>query len=177
MNPRERFVATMHYQPRDHCPWGEMGFWPETLERWHREGWPRDRELHDFLGFDWVRRDADVAMGFVPGFAEQILEESADYRLVRREDGVVARQFRGELSFHMPQWVAFPLTSRRDWERDIRPRLDPSTPSRYMSAGGKHSWDGSPGSPGSTAAAAASGGHSAFRPRPEPPEPPHKTSP
>ena len=28
MNSRERFLATMNYQPRDRVPWGEMGFWP-----------------------------------------------------------------------------------------------------------------------------------------------------
>jgi hypothetical protein len=131
MTPRERFLATMHYQPRDHCPWGEMGFWPETLERWHREGWPRGVDLHEFFGFDWVRRDVEVSMGFLPGFAPQTLEETEQYRLVRRADGVVAREFRGELSFHMPQWVSFPLTSRRDWEQDIRPRLDPTVAARY----------------------------------------------
>ena len=37
MNDRERFLATMTYRERDRCPWGEMGFWPETLERCKRK--------------------------------------------------------------------------------------------------------------------------------------------
>ena len=131
MNDRERFLATMNYQERDHCPWGEMGFWPETLERWHQEGWPREAELHQFLGFDWIRRDADVNMGFIPGFREEVLEETEQYRLVRRSTGVVAREFVGKLSYNMPQWVGFPLSTRADWEREIKPRLDPDAPGRY----------------------------------------------
>jgi len=131
MTPRERFRATMHYQPRDHCPWGEMGFWPETLERWHDEGWPRDVGLHGFLGFDWVRRDLPVQTSLFPGFEPETLEETDQYRLVRRGDGVVAKEFKGELSYNMPQWVGFPLNSRRDWERQILPRLDPATAGRY----------------------------------------------
>ncbi|MEW6752588.1 MAG: uroporphyrinogen decarboxylase family protein [Candidatus Latescibacterota bacterium] len=31
----------------------------------------------------------------------------------------------------MPQWLRFPLESRRDWEEEIRPRLDAASPLRY----------------------------------------------
>ena len=131
MNDRERFLATMNYQDRDRCPWGEMGFWPETLERWHEEGWPRDVYLNRFFGFDRLREQVPVGMGFVPGFAAEVLEETEQYRIVRRGDGVVAREFRGELSFHMPQWLRFPLETREDWENEIKPRLNPDSPTRY----------------------------------------------
>jgi hypothetical protein len=43
MNPmtdRERFIATMHYQPRDRAPICDFGFWPETIEEWHKQGLP-----------------------------------------------------------------------------------------------------------------------------------------
>ncbi len=62
MTDRERFLATMNYQERDRCPWGEMGFWPETLERWHKEGWPEDVELNQFFGFDRLREQVDVSL-------------------------------------------------------------------------------------------------------------------
>ena len=131
MNDRERFLATMYYQERDRCPWGEMGFWPETLERWHKEGWPEDVELSQFFGFDRLREQVNVSLGFVPGFKREVVEESDRYRVVRRETGVTAREFKGELSFHMPQWLRFPLKTRDDWESQIKPRLDPNSPSRY----------------------------------------------
>ena len=131
MNDRERFLATMHYRERDRCPWGEMGFWPDTLERWHREGWPRDVYLNQFFGFDRLREGVDVSLGFVPGFPSEVLEESDEYRIVRRGDGVIAKEFKGERSFHMPQWLRFPLETRQDWERQIKPRLNPDSPLRY----------------------------------------------
>ena len=31
MNDRERFKATMHYQPRDRSPICDFGYWDETL--------------------------------------------------------------------------------------------------------------------------------------------------
>ena len=76
MNGRERFLATMNYQARDRCPWGEMGFWPDTLERWHREGWPQDVYLNEFFGFDRLREQVPVNTSFAPGFAVEVLEES-----------------------------------------------------------------------------------------------------
>jgi uroporphyrinogen-III decarboxylase len=131
MNDRERFLATMNYRERDHCPWGEMGFWPETLERWHKEGWPRDISLNQFFGFDHHRQQVNVSMGFIPSFKREIIEETERYRVVRREDGVIAKEFKGELSYHMPQWLRFPMETRNDWENQIKPRLNPDSPGRY----------------------------------------------
>ena len=131
MNVRERFLATMNYQERDRCPWGEMGFWPDTLERWHGEGWPRNVDLNEFFGFDRLREQVPVDMGFRYGFEGQVLEESDQYRVVRRSDGVTVREFKGELSFHMPQWLRFPLETREDWEKEIKPRLDMDPAGRY----------------------------------------------
>ena len=131
MDDHERFLATMHYRARDRCPWGEMGFWPETLERWHAEGWPKNVPLNDFFGFDRLRNQVDVSLGFVPGFKQKVLEETDAYRIVRRGTGVVSREFKGELSFHMPQWLRFPIETREDWEKKVKPRLDPDSPERY----------------------------------------------
>ena len=131
MNDRERFLATMNYQKRDRCPWGEMGFWPETLERWHKEGWSEDIPLNQFFGFDRLREEVNVSYRFIPSFKTEILEETDRYLIVRRDTGVIAKEFKGELSYHMPQWLKFPLETRKDWENEIKPRLNPDSPERY----------------------------------------------
>jgi len=131
MNDRERFLATMYYQPRDRCPWGEMGFWPETIEVWHDQGMPRDVHLASFFGFDRLREGVDVSLGLMPGFETEVLAETDEYRVVRRSTGVVAKEFKGEHSFRMPQWLSFPLRTRDDWESEFVPRLDPDSPARY----------------------------------------------
>jgi hypothetical protein len=131
MNDRERFLATMNYQPRDRCPWGEMGFWPETLAVWRTQGMPADVHLNAYFGFDRLREQVDVSFGFIPAFEAGTLEETAEYRVVRRGDGVVAKEFKGEHSYRMPQWLHFPLETRQDWENEIAPRLNPRSPIRY----------------------------------------------
>jgi uroporphyrinogen-III decarboxylase len=131
MNDRERFLATMNYQPRDRCPWGEMGFWPETISEWYKQGMPRDQHLNAYLGFDRLREQVEVNFGLLPGFGAELLEETDEYRIVRRETGVVSKEFKGAHSFRMPQWLRFPLATREDWEKEFLPRLNPHSPARY----------------------------------------------
>ena len=38
---RERFLATMAFEPVDRPPFWEFGYWTETLTRWYGEGVPR----------------------------------------------------------------------------------------------------------------------------------------
>ena len=55
MNERERFVAAMHYQPRDRSPIWDFSFWEDTLPVWHEQGLPKhiDRfNSEEYLGMD-----------------------------------------------------------------------------------------------------------------------------
>ncbi|MCE5257736.1 MAG: hypothetical protein LLG44_01570 [Chloroflexi bacterium] len=131
MNDRERFLATMNYQPRDRVSWWELWYWPETVERWHSEGLPEDVHLEQYFGVD-RRADVGVNLGLAPGFKAETLEENETYEIYRRSDGMVAKKIKeGDLGARMPQWLSFPIESRRDWEEDIKPRLNPHSPCRY----------------------------------------------
>ncbi|MBE3088626.1 MAG: hypothetical protein IMZ71_05890, partial [Chloroflexi bacterium] len=130
MNDRERFLATMQYGERDRCPWWEMWYWKETLERWYDEGLPRDVHLQEFLGVD-RRENVGVSVGLVPAFERETIEETDEYEVFRREDGVICKQFRGDRAGRMPQWLRFPMQTRDDWENVIKPRLNPASPCRY----------------------------------------------
>jgi uroporphyrinogen-III decarboxylase len=130
VNDRERFLATMNYQPRDRCSWWEMWYWQDTLDRWHGEGLPEDVHLQEYLGVD--RREAmGVNIGLVPAFSRETLEETDEYEVFRRTDGVICRQFKGDLAGRMPQWLRFPMETRDDWEKVIKPRLNPASAIRY----------------------------------------------
>lgn len=130
MNDRERFLATMNYGERDRCPWWEMWYWTQTLDRWHKEGLPEDVHLQEFLGVD-RRESVGVNVGLVPNFKRETLEENDEYEIFRREDGVICKQFKGDLAGRMPQWLRFPMHTREDWEKVIKPRLNPNSPCRY----------------------------------------------
>jgi uroporphyrinogen decarboxylase len=130
MNDRERFLATMNYEPVDRCPWWEMWYWADTLDRWREEGLPEDVHLEQY--FDVDRRDnVGVSLGLMPDFKRETIEETDEYEIFRRTDGVICKQFKGDLAGRMPQWLRFPLSTREEWETVFKPRLNPKSPARY----------------------------------------------
>ena len=143
MNDRERFHATMHYEPRDRSPICDFGYWPETLEVWHDQGLPAEiseeggRYFFDFFGTDFPIRRADsltgIKVGLVPLFEERVLEDRGDHEIVQQEDGV--RVLRRKFMSSIPKPMAHLLTDRESWRVHFRPRLDPEHPGRYPAEG------------------------------------------
>ncbi len=136
MNDRERFLATMHYQPRDRAPIMDFSFWDETLPIWHEQGLPRwvNRKNSDaFFGMDCgIERGQDVVgvkSGLVPPFEEKVLEDRGEYEVRQQADGVQVLRRKFLSSIPLPLHHA--LTDRESWEREFKPRLDPDHPDRY----------------------------------------------
>ena len=148
MDAKERFHAVMNYEKPDRLPLMEfMGFWPETLERWHQEGLPQKAapaasyigserretgkeevvDLREFFGFDRCE-SLPVDFNFVPAFERKILEEDEETRVVRDEMGVVKKEFKTGSA--MPHYMEFPIKSRQDFLA-LKERLDPESPERY----------------------------------------------
>lgn len=135
MNDRQRFNATMHYQPRDRSPILDFNFWNETLPVWHDQGLPRhvNRSNSDeFLGMDFgLERAADAAgvnVGLLP-FKDKVLEDRGDYEVAQQDDGV--RVLRKKFMGSIPQHLGHLLVDRDSWTKHYRPRLEPTHPDRY----------------------------------------------
>jgi len=105
-------------------------FMEETIERWRREGLPEDADLLDFFGLDRVAFTGGKPYSLVPPFEEKIIAEDQETKVVRDELGVTKKVFRKYEDSKMPQWLDFPVKSRKDFEA-FRKRLDPHSPSRY----------------------------------------------
>ncbi|MEZ4660973.1 MAG: uroporphyrinogen decarboxylase family protein [Caldilineaceae bacterium] len=139
MNNRQRFNATMHYQPRDRAPITDFGFWEETFPIWYTQGLPRrikyryDKSNHvDYFGMDCgldaVARSAEMRIGLSPYFRPKVLEDRGDHEIFQQTDGVrvLRRKFLGSI----PQHQAHLLTDRASWQKHYKPRLDPDDPRR-----------------------------------------------
>jgi uroporphyrinogen decarboxylase len=154
MNARDRFLATMRFEPVDRpFRWETLGMWPETLDRWYAEGldpsfkqpWPGDRGamIHDEYqrvlvhGFGLDRVDYlrhAVISGytdspFCPAFEREVLSEDEDTRTILDVDGIVKREIKGYSTSSMPQFVRHPVQTRGDC-RQLLDRLDPDHPNR-----------------------------------------------
>jgi len=136
MTPRERFLATVAFEPLDRPFRLEtLGFWPETLERWHGEGLPEDvvDEIGAFVfsGVDLqlpVYIGAHEHPGFDPLFEEVVIEEDERYIVKLDASGSKVRVL-ADGSSTIPDFIAAPVWDEASWE-GIKWRLDPSTPGR-----------------------------------------------
>jgi uroporphyrinogen decarboxylase len=117
MNSRERFLATMRFQPVDRAPNWEMGYWAGTLDRFHAEGLPRhpqgpmglvegegvkgegfpwrrtepkDYAVHEYFGLDEVIEKMERRVGAWPPFEVETLAED-DEPSPRSRDGPARR--------------------------------------------------------------------------------------
>jgi len=136
MTDGERFLATMHYQPRDRSPICDFGFWPETIELWHAQGLPawvtggHDTTLtNQFFGMDLWAGGMWVNVGLYPAFEEKVIEDRGDHELVQQTDGVIVlrKKFMGSI----PEHHGHLLVDRASWEKHYKWRLNPDTPERY----------------------------------------------
>lgn len=128
MTNRERFRALMHGEVADELCQFEAGYWPETLERWRREGLPPEVTPWDHFGITWYEH-TPLQYGIFPHFETEVLSEDDETITVRQWDGSTARCRKDGHS--MPQWLDFPVKDRTDFQRLAEERLDPTTPGRY----------------------------------------------
>jgi hypothetical protein len=135
MNARERFVATMHYQPRDRCPIMDFGFWDETLPIWQEQGYPAGANPDDFFGMDPQWRMCGCNIGLWPPFSGLILEDRGETEIAQQSDGVIVE--RGKFLGSIPRHLHHSLTDRVTWEEEYKPRLRPDDPLRMPS---KSAW-------------------------------------
>jgi uroporphyrinogen decarboxylase len=136
MTHRERWIRHMHFEPVDYIPDEEFGYWESTFPRWHQEGLPKeiaDNGIADqFFGFS-PRAGVGMDLGLRPGFDTEILEHGDRYVLLRDGAGVLCKVFTDGHET-IPQYLDFPLKTRRDWEDLFLPRLDPNDPERVAAA-------------------------------------------
>jgi len=151
VNDRQRFVATMHYRPRDRSPLCDFSFWDETLEAWYRQGLPREVTRYntdEFFGMDPLFRCVldvgssalvsldpgyrlfdGVVVGLMPPFEEVVIHQRDDGQVVQQPDGV--RVFKKKWAVSIPLHESHLLVDRASWRKHYAPRLDPDDRRRY----------------------------------------------
>jgi uroporphyrinogen decarboxylase len=137
MTDRERFLATMHYQPRDRAPICDFGFWDETIVLWKDQGlpeWATTKGGHntvltdEFFGMDKLHVSVGSQVDMIPHFERIVIEDRGTEYVVRQEDGVLVVQskFMGSIPMHL----GHTLVDRASWKEHYLPRLLPDDPAR-----------------------------------------------
>lgn len=115
----------------------DWGLFPETRERWLREGWDGDTSrfgydpnpYYDISLVDLVGIDVPVA----PLFENRIIRQDEHYVYEQTSAGAIEKFPIGKKRHReaMPEYWRNPVESREDWRDKIKPRLDPDTPERW----------------------------------------------
>jgi len=128
LNGRERFRRIMEFEKPDRFPLYEwLGYWRDTLGRWHGEGLPPGMSVHDYFSFD--RIDVfSLDFGPIPRFVPRILGEDDRYVVAVAEDGIITKCLKSSTS--MPSFLAFPVKSPEDYLK-IKARFNARDTRRY----------------------------------------------
>lgn len=122
MNSRELFSAIMHYEPYDRMPVFHWTGWGETVARWHKEGLPEDVSEHEFFNASPLCANIPINLNLFPLFDEKVLEETESWVVMRQNDGVIAKLFKGKSS--IPSYIDFILKDPSGWD-EYEERLQP----------------------------------------------------
>lgn len=161
MNTRERFLATLQFEPVDRPLNWEFGYWGGAIERWYQEGLPkqtgfprplgqgetiagpgaywgspplsaiRERDVSSCCGFDAAYQGVPVENWVFPPFEEETLAEEGDMVVVRDKQGITLRRRRDDAS--RPEFLSWPVATREDWERLKEERFQLRLPDRLPS--------------------------------------------
>ena len=126
MNDRERLLRTLRYQSVDRVPYRWFGAWPETIDRWQREGYDPQKPPFELDRWDWH------GGWFFPNppFARQVVEEDEETILYVNHEGILMRERRDYQHSSMPQFVRFPVETRADFRQFWKERMQPDPEAR-----------------------------------------------
>ena len=128
MTDLERFQACMEYRPVDHVPFWTWGAWPETIERWKREGYNPERDKPASL--------CDERLWFGgwftpnPPFERKVVEENAESITYINHEGILIRERKDQPWSSMPQFLKFPVETRAEFRAFWKERMQPDLTQR-----------------------------------------------
>ncbi len=118
LTARERFARMFAHQDADRVPIIDSP-WGATIERWQREGMPKDVSYVDFFGLDHV---ANIGVDNSPRYPVEIIEDTDEYRIATSKWGSTAKNWKHQAS--TPDFLDFRVKDRETWA-EAKARMTP----------------------------------------------------
>lgn len=127
MNARERMLNILEYKSVDRTMYLGDGGWPETVQRWLKEGYDPSKEPL----FPCDRVEWQGGWFFPnPPFIKTIIEEDDRNVLYINHEGILMRERKDNPFSSMPQFVRFPVDSRESFRKFMKEKMQPDMISR-----------------------------------------------
>ena len=114
----------------------EFGYMDGLLERWYREGLPRDANLAEVFGYDPAGNHGLGGLGwceagFCPYFEVKVIEDRGAYEVYQDAAGRGVLVFKGRRQGFMPEYIDHPVKDMKSWQENCKWRMDPATAERW----------------------------------------------
>lgn len=119
MTTHERMTRMYAHKEADRVPITD-GPWKSAIERWHREGMPKNVSFVDFFGLDLV---PSIGVDNSPRYPAKVLEETPEYVKKTTGWGVTIREWTH--SGGVPEFLDFTVVDRESWQK-AKARMTPS---------------------------------------------------
>lgn len=113
----------------------EFGYY--CLERWKEQGMPGDIPLDKLFHYDPPGNFSLGQIGwceaaFEPAYEVKIIEDRGEYEVEQDFAGRHVLYFKGRRQGFMPEYLDHPVKDQRTWEENVKWRLNPNSPERYV---------------------------------------------
>lgn len=119
MYSRQRLIHALGRKIPDRVPMIDISYWPETLERWHKEGLPSDVDPTEYFDMD---RISILSFDGSLGFKKEVIEESEEFEIAIDKNGVTNKTWKN--NYAPPHQMEFKIKTEKDW-LEVKERLVP----------------------------------------------------
>lgn len=131
MNARDRFLSTFAFKETDRpFRWETPGIWAATAARWRNEGYekPPGTKFSEYFEMDMIKwlpfKGGWTGNPYYPMFDKvPISDDGTNVTYIDRY-GITKRERKKNPETSMPQFLDFPVKSRDDYIKTIRPRMN-----------------------------------------------------
>ncbi|PIZ17229.1 hypothetical protein COY51_00830 [Candidatus Desantisbacteria bacterium CG_4_10_14_0_8_um_filter_39_17] len=121
MTSQERISKVLAGEIPDRVPLCEICFWPQTVERWKKEGLPEDIAPLDYFEMDHI---SGISFDGTFQLPVKVLEDTIEYRIETDGYGRTLKVWKGE-TYSPPNQVDHILKEKKDWE-ELKQKLVPT---------------------------------------------------
>lgn len=112
MTSKERIGRMFEHKESDRIPILSGGPWQTTVERWRKEGLPKDISVIEY--FDLEKIDV-IRVDNSPRYEARIIEETEEYRIEKTEWGVTRKNWKHATS--TPAYIDFTIKDPETWKK------------------------------------------------------------
>lgn len=119
MTSHERFTRMFEHRDADRIPIIDSP-WGATIERWQKEGMPKDVNFVDYFDLDHV---VGIGADNSPRYPEKLIEETEKHKTYTSKWGVTMRQWKHAAS--TPEFLDFTIVDPESWAK-AKERMTPT---------------------------------------------------